>query len=163
MHMAHRLSAIIRKIGINPYVDVPLKISRAIKKRGYVPIAGTVNGKPMRTTLVPIGKGRHRLFINGKKMRDRAGVDVGDRIEVALRVDLRSRAVPMPKGLVARLSKSSVASTAWERLTPSRRKEILRYLNFAKHSETLERNTKKVFAMLMEQGRQKNTLAGIRL
>ncbi len=162
MHMAHRLSAIIRKIGINPYVDVPLKISRAIKKRGYVPIAGTVNGKPMRTTLVPIGKGRHRLFINGG-MRDRAGVDVGDRIEVALRVDLRSRAVPMPKGLAARLLKSSVASTAWERLTPSRRKEILRYLNFAKHPETLERNTKKVIAMLKEQGRQKNTLAGIRL
>jgi len=162
MHMAHRLSAIIRKIGINHYVEVPLKISQAIKKRGYVPIAGTVNGKPMRTTLVPIGKGRHRLFINGG-MRDRAGVDVGDRIEVALRVDLRSRAVPMPKGLAARLLKSRVASTAWERLTPSRRKEILRYLNFAKHSETLERNTKKVFAMLMEQGRQKNTLAGIRL
>ena len=160
--MAHRFSAIIRKVGVNPYVDLPLRISRAMARRGYIPIAGTVDGKPMRTTLVPIGNGKHRLFINGG-MRERAGVDVGDRIVVTLRVDLRSREVPMPEGLGAMLVKSRIAAKAWEKLTPSRRKEILRYLNFAKQPVTLERNIKKVFAMLAKKRRPEKTLAGIRL
>ncbi len=162
MHMAHRCSMIIRKIGINPYVNVPSGISRAIEKRGYVPVAGTVNGKSMRATLVPIGNGKHRLYINGD-MRERAGVDVGDRIELTLRVDHRPRIVPMPKQLAVRLKKSRTAGEAWKKLTPSRRKEILRYLNFAKHPETLQRNIVKAIAMLAKRGGKKSSLAGIRV
>jgi Domain of unknown function (DUF1905)/Bacteriocin-protection, YdeI or OmpD-Associated len=160
--MTQRFSAIIRKIGVNPYVGVPVRISRAMKKRGYVPIAGTVNGKSMRTTLVPIGKGKHRLYINGG-MRERSDVDVGAKIEIVFQVDLRPRDIPMPKGLADALLKSRIAREAWEQLTPSRQKEILRYLNFAKHQETLDRNIGKVFGMLTSKKPPKKRLAGIRI
>ena len=116
----------------------------------------------MRTTLVPIEKRRHRLLINGG-MRDRAGVDVGDRIEVALHIDLQPRDVPMPKGLADALQGSRSAKEAWEQLTPSRQKEILRYLNFTKHQATLQRNIKKVLGILTGKKSPKKRLAGVRL
>ncbi|HTR81517.1 MAG TPA: YdeI/OmpD-associated family protein [Bacteroidota bacterium] len=159
--MTYRFAAVIKKIGINPYVDQPLRISKAIGKRGYIPAKGTLNGKVFLATLVPIGGGKHRLFINGV-MRKSAGVDVGDRIDVALKVDAKPRVVPMPKDLAGSLKKNKAAAIAWKKLTPSRQKEILRYLNFAKHPETLERNIRKVVAMLGGDTTSKNRLAVIR-
>ena len=40
--------------------------------------------------------------------------------------------MPMPAGLVARLRKNPRTKAVWDSLTPSRRKEIKRYLNSAK-------------------------------
>lgn len=160
--MPHRFSVTIQKIGINPLVEVPLRVSRAIGKSGYVPVAGTLNGKPFRATLVPTGGGRHRLFINGE-MRRGARVDVTDRITVVLRIDPRPRVIPMPRRLSGELRTNRNASNRWKKLTPSRRKEILRYLNSAKHVKTLDRNVKKVIAMLTEKKPAKKRLGGIRL
>jgi uncharacterized protein YdeI (YjbR/CyaY-like superfamily) len=66
-------------------------------------------------------------------------------------------------GLDIAFHNSHVAEETWERLTPSRRKEIFWYLNSVKHPETLERNTKKVIAMLEGKKRPRNRPAGIRL
>jgi hypothetical protein len=61
-----RFSAKISKVVINPCVDVPESVSVFFGKRGNVPVVGTLNGYPIRTTLVPVGRGRHRLYINGE-------------------------------------------------------------------------------------------------
>ncbi|MGH9839592.1 MAG: DUF1905 domain-containing protein [Blastocatellia bacterium] len=74
--MSQRFSAKIYKLGINPCVDVPKRVSEVFGKRGYVPVAGTLNGQAIHATLVPKGGGEHRLFLNGE-MRRRAAVGVG--------------------------------------------------------------------------------------
>lgn len=160
--IAEQFSAAIYKLGINPCVEVPLRVSRAFGRRGYVPVAGKLNGKPFLANLVPTGEGRHRLFINGE-MRERARVDVGSRITVVLRVDSRPRKVPMPKELVRALRSNRDVNAAWGLLTPSRQKEILRYLNFAKQPETLQRNVKRVIALLQKKLPPKERLGGIRV
>ena len=148
--MAQHFSAKVYQLGINPCVDVPQRVSRAFGVRGYVPVEGTLNGRPVRATLVPKGAGRHRLFLNGD-MRKRAGVEVGDRVDLVLDVDTQPRSVPMPKEFAAALRRNRKARAAFERLRPSRQKEILTYLNWLKRPETLERNTEKVVAGLLEQ------------
>lgn len=160
--MAQQFSATIDKLGINPCVEVPLRVSRAFGKRGYIPVAGKLNGKPYLAILVPTGGGRHRLFINGE-MRERAKVDVGDRITVTLKFDTRPREVPVPKDLARVLRSHRTARAAWGLLTPSRRKEILRYLNSAKRQETLERNIRKVIAFLEKKLPPRERLGGIRV
>ena len=160
--MTQQFSSTIYKLGINPCVEVPLRVSRALGKRGYIPVAGELNGKPFLANLVPIGEGRHRLFINGE-MRERARVDVGSRITVVLRVDSRPRRVLMPKELARALRSNRDVKAAWGLLTPSRQKEILRYLNFAKRPETLQRNIKKVIALLQKKLPPDERLAGIRV
>ena len=145
--MAEQFSARIYKLGINPCVDVPQEVSQAFAKRGYIPVRGKLNGFPIRATLVPMGGGRHRLFLNGA-MRKQANVGVGDLVSLVLEVDVQSRLVSVPAEFAAALEEHAAAKVAFARLTPSRQKEILAYLNWVKQPETLKRNIDKVIAKL---------------
>lgn len=87
-------TAVIGKVGINPFVDVPEAISTALGGRGYVPVATTIDGHPFPANLVPLGGGRFRLFLHGA-MRKAAGKDVGDRVTIGLARDPAPRTVPM--------------------------------------------------------------------
>jgi len=59
-------TARIYKSGINPCVDAPPEAGQIFQKRGFIPIAGLINGESYRATLVPRGGGRHRLYLNGE-------------------------------------------------------------------------------------------------
>jgi hypothetical protein len=144
-------SAKILKIGINPYVFVPEDVLNSIfeqagKSKGAIPIRGTVNGKPFTQTLVK-HQGAWRLYINGI-MREAAGIDVGDQADIRLEFDPIPRVEPMSPRLRDALDKNKSARAAFEMLTPSRRKEILRYLNSMKTEESLERNVQRVIKQL---------------
>ncbi|HET6890620.1 MAG TPA: YdeI/OmpD-associated family protein, partial [Pyrinomonadaceae bacterium] len=121
--MSERFSATIFKVGINPCVDVPARVSKTLGRTGYIPIQGTLNGHAFRAGLVSLGGGRHRLFINGE-MRRAAGVDVDDRVTVALEYDGKPRKITVPHQLARALKDSRAAKRTWDNLTPSRRKEI---------------------------------------
>ena len=148
--MTHEFSAKVYKLGINPCVDVPQRVSQAFAQRGYIAVKGTLNGAAIRATLVPKGNGRHRLYLN-TAMRQRANVDVGDRVTIAITLDTAPRIVPVPDALAEALRKNRKAQSAFEQLTPSRQKEILLYLNSLKQQETLQRNIDKVIAQLSKR------------
>lgn len=133
----------IYKLGINPCVDVPEQVSRALGIRGNIPVMGMLNDTEIRSTLVPTGGGRHRLYIN-TDMRQRANVDTGDRVRLALRIDNQPRVVSMPEPFARALDENPKARHTWDGLRPSRHKEILIYLNWLKRPESLERNIREV-------------------
>ena len=144
-------SAAIHKIGINPYVYVPDDIlntlfKQAGRSRGPIPIRGTINRKKFIQTLVKY-QGAWRLYVNGE-MRRAAGVDVGDRVQLRLEFDPVERVEPRPAKFVHALSKNKAAKRGFERLAPSRQKEILRYLNAMKTEISLERNIEKIIQHL---------------
>ncbi|OGO32575.1 MAG: hypothetical protein A2Z29_04210 [Chloroflexi bacterium RBG_16_56_11] len=136
--------------GINPYVDVPARVSRAFARRGPVPVKGALNGHPIQATLVPTGGGRHRLYIN-IYMRKATGVKVGDEIRLELEYDDRPRELPVPKTLKEALERNRKAGEVFARLPPSHRNEYLAYLNSLKTPEALARNIEKVIASLLKQ------------
>lgn len=143
-------TARVYKVGINPCVDVPARVSRAFApRRGYVPVEGDLEGFPIRANLVSVGGGRHRLYLNGG-MRQGAGVDTGDRVRIRIRFDPKPRRERTPTALRDALARNQRAQAAWQRLTPSKRKEILLYLNSLKSAEALDRNVRKVIARLRE-------------
>jgi hypothetical protein len=147
--IAMQFTARIDKVGINPCVDVPESVSQAFGLRGSIPVQGTVDGHEFRSTLVPLGGGRHRLYIN-TAMRKGAGVDVGDTVTIEVELDTKPRMLPEPAQLSRALRDNPAAQTAWDALTPSRRKEILSYLNWLKRPESLQRNVEKTLAQLLE-------------
>ena len=151
--MSQRFTATIFKVGINPCVDVPAGVSTALGKKGYIPVRVQLNGYSFRAGLVSLGQGRHRLYINGV-MRKQAGVDLGDQINVTLDYDPASRKDPVPRSLSRALQASPKAKLAWENLTPSRRKEILRYLNNLKGPDSLARNVRRVIRQLVESNNE---------
>jgi hypothetical protein len=143
-------TARIAIIGINPYVEIPPEISRALGKRGSIPVRGSLNGSPIVATLVPTGGGRHRLYINGD-MRRQTGTAVGDEVTISLERAAGPRVLPVPLLFQQALDAEPEARAIYEALPPSHRNEYLAYLNFLKTPEALERNVRKVIARLLEK------------
>jgi uncharacterized protein YdeI (YjbR/CyaY-like superfamily) len=144
--------ATIHIIGINPYVYLPddslnVLFEQANKSKGPIPVRGTINGKQFIQTLVKY-QGAWRLYINGE-MRQAAGVDVGDRAHIEIEFDPVPRIEAIHPKFRDALSKNKAAKTAFEKLTPSRQKEMLRYLNSMKTETSLERNIEKIIQHLI--------------
>lgn len=148
--MMETFSAPVHQTGSNPYVDIPMRVSRALGQRGYIPVKGRINRFAFRGTLVPLGEGRHRLFVNGT-MRRGAGVVVGDRVRVSLEIDHGPRDLPVPIDL-ARGLRDAGAWSAFRRARPSDRKDILAYHAALKTAEARQRNVQRVLEHLRQWG-----------
>ena len=140
--MSVRFQAPIYQYGTNPRVDVPEDISKVFGDRGYVSVSGTMNGKGVRGTLVPVTGGRHVLYVN-RQMCDRASVGVGDTVDFVLDRDLEQRK-PIPPELAAMIDADPAVKRAWESQKPSRRKQIVAYLNWFSNPKTRERKVEKI-------------------
>jgi uncharacterized protein YdeI (YjbR/CyaY-like superfamily) len=136
-------SAEIYKIGINPYVFLPEEIlsylfKKAGKAKGYIPVSLIINKQKFIQHLVKYS-GEWRLYLN-TPMRKAAGKDVGDIIHIKIDFDAEERITPMHSKFEAALNKNKKAKDCFNSLPPSRKKEILRYLNNLKSEETLDKN-----------------------
>jgi hypothetical protein len=149
-------SAQIFKIGINPYVLLPEPVLRSLfkqagKDKGAIPVRGSLNGNSFTQTLVKYS-GKWRLYLN-TPMRKAAGIDVGDTAKVKIEYDQVPRIVAMHPKLKQALVKNKKAKTAFGNLTPSRQKEILRYIGSLKSDESVITNIEKVIKNLLGKGR----------
>ena len=149
-------SAKIYKIGINPYVLLPQifldKIFLQAKKdKGAIPVCGKLNGHEFIQTLVKYS-GKWRLYLN-TPMRKATGTDVGDTINIEVDYDPKPRIISIHPTLQDALKKNSKAKKAFEKLSPSRQKEIIRYISFLKTEESIDKNVNKVIGFLTGKGR----------
>ena len=145
-------SAKIRIIGVNPYVLLPSTLLKYIfqkagKDKGAIPIQIKIGGKNFIQNLVKYS-GKWRLYLNGP-MRKAARKDVGDTIEVQIDFDAKPRITPMHPKLKKAFKENKEAKTAFEKLSPSRQKEILRYINFLKSEDSVDRNIKRAILHLV--------------
>ncbi|MFQ5575040.1 MAG: YdeI/OmpD-associated family protein [Terriglobia bacterium] len=112
-------------------------------KRELRAIGRLAPGNWFRTTFV-VRLGRPvRLFLD-TWMRNEAGVGVGDQVRVRVKLDRDSRELEMPAELRDALHRHRQAEAAWEALPPSRRQEILSYLDFLKTSAARRRNIERI-------------------
>jgi hypothetical protein len=156
-----QFSGKIEVVGINPCIKVPLRVSRYFGKRGYVPVLVHLERGAVPSTLVPIGGGMHRLYINGAMLKYTDSVP-GERISVGVEMDTTDRSLAMPNDIAEALASNALAQTRWHALTRSKQKEIIRYLSFAKHAETRARNLKKLLEFLGSK-RGEGVLCGIQI
>lgn len=124
----------------SPFVEVPPRVSHALRRfarAGRIAVVGALNGVPMRATLVPVAGGRHRLYVNGG-MRAAARVGVGDTVRFDLRAT-RPDAITAPPDVTHALGRVAGARPAFKGLSPSHRRELLRYIDDARTPETRQR------------------------
>lgn len=151
--MAFSFNAIIYKVGINPVVDVPVRITqKLVAIKGYIPVQGTINGFAFHQTLCPVKDKPHRLYVNGPMMK---GGEVGVGDEASFRIEQDEKPpkdeIKMPIALSKRLKKEKLMDN-FEKQTPSRKREVYRYLNYLKTAESLQRNIDKLVVNLRERG-----------
>ena len=134
----------IRKQGPNPYVDVPERVSLAFghhARGGRISVEGRLNDASVRATLVPVGRGRHRLYVNGG-MRAAAGVGAGDTVSLELRSTRRNE-IALSNDLAEALAEVDGATAAFETLSPSHRRELVRYIDDARTPTTRENRVRR--------------------
>lgn len=147
----HRFKAEINIIGINPFVFVPDNILKSIFKqagveKGPIPIRGTVNDKPYSQTLVKY-QGEWRLYINTTMLQN-SPKRIGELVQITIGFDPADRTIePHPK-LVEALAKNPEAKAVFDSLTPSLRKEIIRYIAQLKTETSIEKNVNKAIGFL---------------
>ena len=147
----HYFKANLNSIGINPFVFVPEVILSEIFKaaerdKSPIPVQGEVNGKPFTQTLVKY-KGAWRLYINTEMLKD-SPQRIGEEIEICIGFDAKDRSIaPHPK-LVKALNENLDAKEVFDGLSPSRQKEIVKYISFLKTEESIDKNVKRAIGFL---------------
>lgn len=137
------------KAGINPCVTVPQKITdQLIATKGYIPIKGTIQGFFFQQTLCPVKGEGYRLYVNGPMMKG-ANVIVGQTAHFLIEQDTldRNKNVPMHPAFKKKLKENKLLESFLQ-LSPSRQKEVNRYLNNLKSKESLNRNIEKFILAL---------------
>ena len=131
------------KYGKVPFVEVPFDI-KSVWGKGKVPVRGSVNGIPFRTTVGRMA-GRYCFCVNAT-MRAGAGIGVGDTAHFVLEPDPVPRTIDVPaelrKGLGVNLCKRL------EDLAYTHRKEFVLWFSAAKKVKTRERRLAKMKQML---------------
>ena len=148
-----RFSATIYKLGINPVVDPPERVLAAIfrqagRTKGPIPVLGKLNGASFRQTLVKYSSA-WRLYINGVMLKA-SGTKVGDEVRIEIEFDNSPPKVAMPADLAQAFRRDRAARIAFEKLVPSRQKEILRYIGSLKSAASIERNVAKIIEQLRD-------------
>ncbi len=148
----HQFKATLNIIGINPFVFVPEQILLSLfkaagKDKGFIPIRGTVNGVPYEQTLVRYS-GEWRLYINTTMLPD-SPKRIGESIDVTIEFDPRDRTLQPHPDLTAALAQNKQAEARFQQLSPSHRKEIIRYISAVKTDETRRKNIEKAIGFLL--------------
>jgi Bacteriocin-protection, YdeI or OmpD-Associated/Domain of unknown function (DUF1905) len=142
----------IYKTGINFCVDVPDKITSKLERvKGYIKTKGTVNGFPFTKSLVPVKKGPYRLFVNIQTLKG-GQTKVGEIANFVIEQNFEStsKEYSMPELLKQQLKQNNLTAD-FDNLSQSRKKDILRYLNYIKKEETLVKNIQKVVNQLVQK------------
>jgi hypothetical protein len=150
--MMHTFKAKIYKTGINAAVDVPPEVTKGMAaEKGYIRIKGTINGFGFAQTLVPVKDAAYRLFVNIPMLKG-GNAPIGDTAEFAIEQDFTKKEdyYPMVPKLEERI-KAEKLMYAFEALSPSRKKDILKYLGYIKTEATLQKNIDKVIVQLQQK------------
>lgn len=151
----HVFSGQIYKVGIIRYVNVPAGISRELGNgEAHVPVVGEVDGVPVRTTMVPRGKGCYRVALHSE-VRKKLRADTGALVELALQRDEESREPALPPALVLALRNAPRAQAEFRAMTTALRRQIVRYLVSVKRQSTLERRVAGMVRRLEERARER--------
>jgi hypothetical protein len=110
------------------------------------PVVATVEGYTWRTTVARM-RGEFLLGLS-REVREGAGVEAGDTVDLQLELDTKPREVDVPEALATALAGDANARAAYEKLSYTHRKEYARWIAEAKRDETRERRVAKAIEQL---------------
>jgi hypothetical protein len=124
----------------------PFDVPQTFGTRARVPVRGTINGFPFRSSLMPMGGG-YCMAVN-KTMREGANAKAGDEVEIVLERDTEERTIEAPAELEKELAKNKTAREQWDASAYTVKKEMANSITGAKQEETKKRRLAKVMQIL---------------
>jgi hypothetical protein len=135
-----------KEAGVVGAITPPVDVVEVFGTRARVPVRGTINGFPFRSSLMPYS-GRHMMPVN-KTLCQGAGAKAGDMVEVVMERDKEERTVQPPPQLKKELAKSKTALANWEKASFTNKKEMALAIQGAKQEETRGRRLAKIIQIL---------------
>jgi Domain of unknown function (DUF1905)/Bacteriocin-protection, YdeI or OmpD-Associated len=135
-----------REAGVVAAIAPPVDVVQWFGTRARIPIRGTINGFPFRSSLMPCA-GARMMPVNKTLCRG-AGVMPGDVVDVVMERDLEERTVEPPAELKKELAKSKAARERWDELAFTHKKEMAVAISGAKQENTKKRRLEKVMKVL---------------
>src|SRR5271167_4655837 len=135
-----------REAGVVAAITPPVDVRDFYGTRGRVPVRGSINGYPYRSSLSPCGA-RHMMPVN-KLLLAGAGAQPGDMVDVVMERDEEERTVEAPPLLKKALAKNKTAQANWEKLSFTHKKEMALAIVGAKQEETRARRLEKIVEIL---------------
>lgn len=111
-------------------VKPPFDVVQVFQRKGRVPIKGTINGFPFRSSLMNMGEG-HMMAVNAQ-MRAGAQCKAGDTVAVVMELDEAKRTVEVPAYLKKIIHDDLTAREFWGTLSFTHQKEYVREIEGAK-------------------------------
>lgn len=151
-----RFTDTIDIIGINPFVSPPPAVLEALfapagRDKGPIPVRLTLAGRSFPQTLVKYA-GIWRLYLNGPMLKA-AKKAVGDRIAVRVEFDPGDRTIAARPEFLVALEANPEAKAVFAGLSPSLRKEIVRYIAALKSESAIARNVDRAVEFLLGHAR----------
>ena len=110
------------------------------------PVVATVNGYTWRTSVARMG-GEFLVGLS-REVRQGAGVQAGDEVDVTIELDSAPRDVEVPEALAAALAADPPAKAAFEGMAFTHRKEYARWVAEAKRDQTRQRRVQQAVEMI---------------
>jgi hypothetical protein len=143
--------------GRGAWIVVPYDVFEIFGVRGRVPVRTSFNSYVHRGSMVPMrkggGVGAHVLGLN-RQVRDGAGAEIGDMIDVILERDVAPRVVEVPPDLAAALAKNSLARAGWDKFSYTHQREYVQAILGAKRPETRMRRIAECVEASIQRGRK---------
>jgi len=128
-------------------IKIPFDVEKVFGTRARVPVRGTINGFPFRSSIFPMGGGQHYMAVN-KLTREGAKAKGGETVSVVMERDDEPRTVTPPPDFARALKANKEARAMWEKLSYTHRKEHAKAIEEAKRPETRARRIEKAIAQL---------------
>jgi len=149
--MKNQFTAKLEITGINPFVFLPDEVLNEIfetsgKNKSPIPVKGTVNDKEFRQNLMKY-LGEWRLYINLTMLKD-SPKRIGEMLEIFVEFDNSDRTISIHPDLEKSIRENPIALQNFENLIPSRRLELIRYINNLKTEASIQRNIEKTIRYL---------------
>lgn len=152
----YKFDAELKIIVGNPFVFIPAPILEKLfleanKTKGPIPVRGTINGKKYQQTVLKYS-GEWRLYINMKMLQD-SPRRIGEIITVEIDYDPCERTIEFHPKLKQALIENKQAKATFDNLSPSRQKEIVRYIANLKTERSVEKNVTRAINFLLGKER----------
>jgi hypothetical protein len=131
----------------------PFDVIALFQRKGRVPVKGTINGFPFRSSLMNMGEG-HMMVVNAQ-LRDGAQCKAGDTVTVLMELDEEKRRVEVPGYLKKMIDSDPKAKDFWLQLSFTHQKEYVREIEGAKKPETREKRIAAMMDALRKNQRRK--------
>ena len=130
----------------------PFDVVEVFQSKGRIPVKGTINGFPFRSSLMNMGDG-HMMVVNAE-MRAGARCKAGDQVRVVMELDEEKRTVEVPRFLKKIINSDPKAKEFWPKLSFTHQKEYVREIEGAKKPETRQN---RIAAMMdsLKRGKRK--------